>query len=101
MLPRPGGRPGQTDARTIARWGNRVNEGSATSGRLLHGLQEAQHSCDVFLLEDLLPRRHALGASTLRDRLVEHRRHALAVADAQASQITRGLGTVGVRRVAV
>src|SRR5207247_109186 len=54
------------------------------SGRRLHGLQEAQDPHDVLLLEDLLPRRHALGAPSQGDRLVEHRRHALAVADAQA-----------------
>src|SRR6059036_3370573 len=71
------------------------------SGRRLHGLQEAQDPHDVLLLEDLLPRRHALGAPSQGDRLVEHRRHALAVADAQAPQVARRLGTVSVRRVAV
>src|SRR6267378_386772 len=71
------------------------------SGRRLNGLQEAQHPRDVFLLEDLLPRRHALGGPSLADRLVEQLRHALAVADAQASQIAGRLGTVRVRRVAV
>src|SRR5438309_11911609 len=75
--------------------------GRRGSGRRLNGLQKAQDPREVFLLEDLLPRRHALGGPSLADGLVEHRRHALAVADAQASQIASRLGTVRVRRVAV